>query len=88
MSRALNLNASQADVLAMCSTHSAAISCIEGLVSGGTRVVLRTAHDAAVIARVYGAKVITGPTTRIPSKLRHAPAPAAVPPRFGQRREN
>ena len=30
----------------------------------GTRVVFMNANDAAVVARVYGARVLTGPVTR------------------------
>ena len=39
MSRALNINTSEADVTAACQTAGIPISTIERLVSGGTRVV-------------------------------------------------
>lgn len=71
MSRAINVEATQAEVLDMCAKHKAEISAIESLVSGGTRVVLKNGDDAAVIARAYGAKVLTGPVRRIPSRLMH-----------------
>jgi hypothetical protein len=71
MSRALNLDASQDDVLATCARKNAAITQIETLASGGTRVVLRSADDAATIGRMYKGKVITGPVQRTPSRLFH-----------------
>jgi hypothetical protein len=71
MSRALNLDATLAHVTDMCAKHTAGISMIEPLKSGGTRVVLLTAHDAALISRAYGAKVITGAVVRMPTRPRH-----------------
>ena len=71
MSRAINLNATEADVVAMCAKHKAAISAIESLVSGGTRVVLKNGDDAAIITKAYGTKVITGPVVRTPLRLMH-----------------
>jgi hypothetical protein len=71
MSRALNLNAPQEHVLNTCAKHSAAITHIETLVSGGTRVVLQNAESAAIIGRAYKGKVITGVVERTPSRLMH-----------------
>ncbi|WP_340316318.1 hypothetical protein [Rhizorhabdus argentea] len=71
MSRALNLDATLAHVTAMCTKHDATISVIEPLQSGGTRVVLLNANDAATISRAYGAKVMTGVVTRMPIRPRH-----------------
>lgn len=71
MSRALNLNASQDDVLASCARAKAPITQIETLVSGGTRVVLRNADDAATISRLYKGKIITDTISRTPSRLTH-----------------
>jgi hypothetical protein len=71
MSRAINVDATVAHVTDMCAKHSAPISVIEPLLSGGTRVVLLNAHDTAVVTRAYGAKVMSGPVTRIPSRLRN-----------------
>jgi len=70
MSRALNLNASQEDVLASCARAKAPITQIESLV-GGTRVVLRNGEDAATIGRLYKGKIITDRVTRIPGRLLH-----------------
>ncbi|MDO6413740.1 hypothetical protein Q4F19_05035 [Sphingomonas sp. BIUV-7] len=72
MSRALNLDAPQEHVLETCIKHKAAITQIETLVSGGTRVVLKTADAAAIIARAYKKQIIGGPITRTPSRTIHA----------------
>ena len=69
MSRALNLNATEAQVTRMCAKHKAEISWIETLISGGTRVVFKNGDAAAVVRRAYGAKVLTGPVTRMPIRL-------------------
>jgi hypothetical protein len=71
MSRALNLNASQEDVLASCAKANAPITQIETLLSGGTRVVLRNADDAVAIGRLYKGKIITDAVSRTPSRLAH-----------------
>jgi hypothetical protein len=71
MSRALNLDAPQEHVLATCAKHDAAITQIETLVSGGTRVVLKNADDAAVIGRAYRNKQIDGIIVRTPTRTRH-----------------
>jgi hypothetical protein len=71
MSRALNLAALEADVVATCAKHNAVITAIETLRSGGTRVVLSNADDTAIISKAYGAKVLTGPVSRMPSRLMH-----------------
>ncbi|RYE01231.1 MAG: hypothetical protein EOP61_11830 [Sphingomonadales bacterium] len=71
MSRALNLDATPAHVTDMCAKHDATVSVIEPLASGGTRVVLLNAHDAAVIARAFGKKVLTGVVERMPIRPRH-----------------
>lgn len=69
MSRALNLDAAEAHVRDMCAKHNAAISAIEPLRAGGTRVVLKNADDAAIVAKAYGSKVLTGPVLRVPTRL-------------------
>jgi hypothetical protein len=72
MSRALNLDAPQEHVLDTCAKHQLAITQIETLVSGGTRVVLKTADAAAILARSYKKQIIDGPITRTPSRTIHA----------------
>ncbi len=71
MSRAINVDASEAHVLDMCAKHNASISAIEKLHSGGTRVVMKNMDDAVVIIKAFGAKVITGDVLRTPSRLMH-----------------
>lgn len=72
MSRAINVDASVAQVTDMCAKHNALISIVEPLKSGGTRLVLRTAHDAAVISKAYGNKVINSTVVRFPTRMRTA----------------
>ncbi len=75
MSRALNVDATLAEVTARCAKLNAPISAIEALRSGGTRVVLKTAVDAVAVAKAYGTKVMAGTVTRQPMRLRTAPVP-------------
>jgi len=69
MSRAININAPQADVLAACAKRKIGISAIETLRSGGTRVVMNNALDAATLAKFYRSKVIAGVVKRTPLRL-------------------
>jgi predicted regulator of Ras-like GTPase activity (Roadblock/LC7/MglB family) len=69
MSRAINVNATKDHVIATCAKRKVAISAIESLQSGGTRVVMNNADDTAVIAKAYGRKVITGAVARTPTRL-------------------
>lgn len=71
MSRALNVNATEQHVVSMCAKHKTPITAIESLRSGGTRVVLMNAVDAARIGKAYGSKVLTGAVQRTPSRLMH-----------------
>lgn len=71
MSRALNVDATEAHVIGMCAKHRAPISVIETLLSGGTRVVLKNADDAARIGKAYGSKIISGVVTRSPIRLQN-----------------
>ena len=66
ISRALNINATEDHVRATCAKRSVTISAIESLVSGGTRLVTSNSADSAVIAKVYGTKVMTGVVRRTP----------------------
>ncbi len=71
MSRAINVNALEAHVVDMCAKRNTPITAIETLRSGGTRVVFKNGADAAIIAKAYGSKVLTGPVERTPSRLMH-----------------
>lgn len=72
MSRAINVNATKDHVIATCAKRKVGISAIEGLQSGGTRVVMNNADDTAIIAKAYGSKVISGAVTRVPTRLGRA----------------
>jgi hypothetical protein len=69
MSRALNINTTEAEIVAACKTAGIAISTIERLVSGGTRVVLNNSVDAAAVAKSFKAKLMSGPVTRLQTRL-------------------
>jgi len=69
MSRAINVRAAKEHVVATCAKRKIAISAIETLQSGGTRVVMNSAADTAIIARAYGSKVIAGAVTRVPTRM-------------------
>ncbi len=64
MSRALNINATQDHVVAACAKRNIAISAIEALQSGGTRVVMNNAIDTALMLKAYGSKIIVGDVVR------------------------
>ncbi|MBB5714332.1 hypothetical protein [Sphingomonas aerophila] len=69
MSRAINVNITEAEVLTACRKRGATISAIETLASGGTRVVLTNADAAETMKQAFGRKVIAGPVTRTPLRL-------------------
>jgi hypothetical protein len=79
MSRAINIDATEAHVTTMCGKHSAVITSIESLRSGGTRVVLTNGDSAAVIRRAYGNKVIAGAVQRAPMRVAHSASAAIAP---------
>jgi hypothetical protein len=70
MSRAFCVKLSIDDVIALCGKNKAAISVVEPLVSGGTRVVLKTSDDAAVMGRLFGNKILAGSVVRTPLRVR------------------
>jgi hypothetical protein len=69
MSRAININATETDILATCERLGIGISMLERLASGGTRVVLNNAGDTRSIATAYRTKLLTGPVTRMATRL-------------------
>ena len=69
MSRALNIDATLDHVRASCTKHDAAISAIETLPGGCTRVVLCSADKAAIIKRLYKSQMIDTPVARTPLSL-------------------
>lgn len=70
MSRAFCVTLHIDDVMAACAKNQATISTVEPLHSGGTRVVLINAHDAAVMGRVFAGKMVTGEVVRTPTRVR------------------
>ena len=66
MSRSLNINAREADIVKTCAKHGHAITAIEALGSGGTHVVLKTGADAEALAKTYASKLLHGPVRRKP----------------------
>jgi hypothetical protein len=64
VSRAVNIDATIDHVIATAAKHKAAISAIEPLLPQGTRVVFVNADDAAIVARAYGARILTRAFTR------------------------
>ena len=69
MTRAVNVDASLAEVTAACALVGASISAIEPLAGRGTRVVLRSA-DAADDMRVhYKKKLLDDRAARVPTRL-------------------
>lgn len=75
MSRAVNINSPVADVTALCAKHAIAISTIEPLASGGTRVVLLNPTGADRIRELLAKKLITDPIVRSPLHMARQPLP-------------
>jgi hypothetical protein len=69
MSRAINVNATNAEVSAICAKHKATISAMETLPAGGTRVVLMNADDAATIAQAFKKKILATDARRTPLSM-------------------
>lgn len=70
MSRAFCVTLPLDDVVALCARHKTAISVVEPLHSGGTRVVMINSDDAAVMGRVFAGKIITGAVIRTPLRVK------------------
>jgi predicted xylose isomerase-like sugar epimerase len=66
MSRAINVDATHDEVLAMAAKHGVVISAIEALQPSGTRVVFMNADATAIVTRAFGSRVLKGPVTRVP----------------------
>lgn len=70
MSRAINVDASEAEVQTACRKHSVTISAIESLASGGTRVVLMNADATATMKHAFRRRLLTGDVRRTPLTTR------------------
>lgn len=68
VSRAINLAMDEKDVRAGCAKHGAAISAIEALQCGGTRVVLMNGAAAETMRKAFGKRVLSGAVRRTPLK--------------------
>lgn len=75
MSRAVNTTETPEKVRALCEKHGIAISVIEPLPSGGTRVVLVTPDGAALFRMKGKDKLVEGPVARSGLYLARRPEP-------------
>ncbi len=64
MSRAINVNLEVATVRKLSAKHGAAISAIEAIISGGTRVVYMNGTDAQEMRAVMTKAIISGSVVR------------------------
>jgi hypothetical protein len=64
MSRAMNLTLAEAAVVAACEKAQVAISAIETLPAGGTRLVTVNGDGAAIMRRTLAKSIIEGPVKR------------------------
>lgn len=72
MSRAIFVNMTEADVLAMCAKHEAVVSASEPLPAGGTRVVFSNGDAAAAMRAIFGGKVMERAAARTPFAMRQS----------------
>ena len=63
-SRAVNVNATETEVRAICVKHGHAISAIETLLSGGTRVVMVNTDGANRIRSAFKNNILSGEIKR------------------------
>lgn len=77
MSRAINVSASVTDIEALCQKHGIAISTIEAIPAGGTRVVLLNPLGAERVRELMKAKLITAPIVRSSLHLARQPRSAS-----------
>lgn len=70
MSRAMNIDLSEAEVLAACAKHGALVSASEPLPSGGARVVLINTEGAETMRKVFRNNLMVGAVTRTPFNVR------------------
>lgn len=66
MTRVVSVNVAPEAVTAVCDKLGVAISVIEPLPSGGTRVILNNSVDAEKVRHDMRTKLITGPSARSP----------------------
>jgi hypothetical protein len=66
MSRALFLNLAEPDIIAQCDAAKVAISALERLPDGGTRLVCASTAGAALMTRKFKGKLIPDTARRAP----------------------
>jgi hypothetical protein len=64
VTRAINVRLEEGQVISKCERKDIAISAIEALPGGGTRVVLNNMDDATVMHKAFGRNVIKGEVKR------------------------
>lgn len=74
MSRAMNVQLPEAEVVALCAKAEVEISAIETLASGGTHVVAVTPDGGAVMRRIFAKQLIKGQVKRF-AFMHPRPAP-------------
>jgi hypothetical protein len=73
MSRAINLNLSEADAREHCSTRSIGISAIEALPDGGVRLVCMSSEGAALLRRRLKPQLMSDTARRTANSTRRLP---------------
>ena len=73
MSRAINLNLSEADAREQCSNRSIGISAIESLPGGGVRLVCMSSEGAALLRRRLKSQIISDTAQRTANSTRRLP---------------
>lgn len=73
MSRAINLNLSEADAREQCSTRSIGVSAIEALPDGGVRLVCMSSEGAALLRRRLKSQIIPDTARRTANSTRRLP---------------
>ena len=66
MSRAINVDLPRASVVAMCKKHAAAVSAVESLPDGATRVIMVNADGASTMRHAFRNKLLPDRAARFP----------------------
>jgi len=69
MSRAMNVNATEAEVVSICATLKIATTAIELLLPSGIRVVCKTSEGALALRNKMKSKLIAGAVKRAPRSI-------------------
>lgn len=70
MSRAMNVNLKEADVLAACTKQGVTVSASEPLPAGGTRVVLASSEGAEAMRAIFQPSMMAEGLRRTPFTVR------------------